>query len=105
MNKYKLAEKLLYNFLYTRYEIEKLIQRVRLIELDVHAQNYNSDSHSEKISDPVADLFARREQIISQINSRQKIIKRVNNFLDMLRTEVRQYPDGVLIIELIYFCI
>ena len=101
---YRMAEKFLYNFLYTRYEIEKLSQQIKFIDLDVHAQNYNNDSHSSNISDPVADLFMKRERLLYQINSRNKIISQVNNFLDNLRMESRLYPDGVLIIELIYFC-
>ena len=101
---YRMGEKFLYNFLYTRYEIEKLSQQIKLIDLDVHAQNYNNDSHSQNISDPVADLFMKRERLLYQINSRKKIISQVNNFLDNLRMESRVYPDGVLIIELIYFC-
>ena len=104
INNYRLAEKLLYNFLYTRYEIKKLIERVRLIEVDVHAQNYNNDFRAAGVSDPVADLFARREQIITQIKIFQADIKRVNKFLDSLRSESNKYPDGVLIVELIYFC-
>ena len=103
-NNYRLGEKYLYNFLYYQYEIKKLLERVRLIELDVHAQNYNNELHSQGISDPVAKLFERREQIITQIKSRQEIIKLVNNFLDLLRADTNKYPDGVLIIELIYFC-
>lgn len=101
---YRMAEKFLYDYLYTRYEIEKLIQKIRLIDIDVHAQNYNNDSHSNIPIDPVTDLFMRREKIIYQINSRQKIISQVNKFLDTLRIESRSYPDGVLIIELLYFC-
>lgn len=101
---YRMAEKFLYNFLYTRYEIEKLSQQIKFIDLDVHAQNYSNDSHSKNISDPVADLFMKRERLLYQINSRNKIISQVNNFLDNLRMESRLYPDGVLIIELIYFC-
>ena len=104
MNKYRLAEKFLYNFLYAQYEIKKLLERVRLIDLDVHAQKYNNELHSSNISDPVANLYEHREQIITQIKLRQEIIKQVNNFLDILRTESRKYPDGVLIVELIYFC-
>ena len=104
MNNYRLAEKFLYNFLYYQYEIKKLLERVRLIELDVHAQKYNNELHSNNISDPVANLYERREQIISEIESRKKIIKQVNNFLDILRSESRKYPDGVFIIEMIYFC-
>lgn len=101
---YRMAEKFLYDYLYTRYEIEKLMQKIRLIDIDVHAQNYNNDSHSNIPSDPVTDLFMRREGILYQINSRQKIISQVNKFLDTLRIESRSYPDGVLIIELLYFC-
>ena len=99
-----MAEKFLYNFLYSRYEIEKLSQRLRLIDIDVHAQNYNNDSHSKNISDPVANLYEQREKLICQINERNKIISQVNNFLDRLRNNTRLYPDGVLIVELIYFC-
>ena len=101
---YRMAEKFLYNYLYTRYEIEKLSQQIKFIDLDVHAQNYNNDSHSKNISDPVANLFMKREQLLYQINTRNKIISQVNKFLDTLRIESCLYPDGVLIIELIYFC-
>ena len=101
---YRMGEKFLYNFLYTRYEIEKLSQQIKLIDLDVHAQNYNNDSHSQNISDPVADLFMKRERLLNQINKRNKIISQVNNFIDRLRNNTRLYPDGVLIVELIYFC-
>ena len=101
---YRLAEKYLYNFLYYQYEIRKLLEQIRLIELDVHAQNYNSETHSQEISDPVSKLYERKEKIMIQIKARQKIIKLVNNFLDMLRNDTKKYPNGVLLVELIYFC-